>query len=209
MTVFFLPPNASCYFPEAPTETSERKWSEEKQREKVTQQLRGQMKKKKRSAGLIGLRQRTEVTSRLQRICKLAIPTPSESRILTISSAPFTWDDLRVSLPCSIPGPMQRQWQSCSVRSDSLRPHRLYPTWLLCAWNFPGKNTGVGCHFLLQGIFSIQGLNPCLLRLLHRQANSLSWCHLGSHPWASAVTAPSEQVSSYVATDAQTRNGQS
>ena len=30
-------------------------------------------------------------------------------------------------------------------------------------WNFPGKNTGVGCHFLLQGIFLTQGSNPCLL----------------------------------------------
>ena len=33
----------------------------------------------------------------------------------------------------------------------------------LCAWNSPGKNTGVGCHFLLQGIFSTQGLSPGLL----------------------------------------------
>ena len=32
--------------------------------------------------------------------------------------------------------------------------------------SLPGKNTGVGCHFLLQGIFPTQGLNPCLLRLL-------------------------------------------
>ena len=31
--------------------------------------------------------------------------------------------------------------------------HGLQPTGLLCPWNFPGKNTGVGCHFLLQGIF--------------------------------------------------------
>ena len=31
-----------------------------------------------------------------------------------------------------------------------------------CPWNFPGKHTGVGCHFLLQGIFLIQGLNPGL-----------------------------------------------
>ena len=30
-------------------------------------------------------------------------------------------------------------------------------------WDFPGKNTGVGCHFLLQGTFPIQGLNPGLL----------------------------------------------
>ena len=32
--------------------------------------------------------------------------------------------------------------------SDSLWPHRWQPTGLLCPWNFPGKNTGVGCHFL-------------------------------------------------------------
>ena len=34
---------------------------------------------------------------------------------------------------------------------------------LLCPWNFPGKNPGVGCHVLLQGIFLTQGLNLCLL----------------------------------------------
>ena len=32
-----------------------------------------------------------------------------------------------------------------------------------CPWKFPGKNTGVGCHSLLHGIFSTQGSNPCLL----------------------------------------------
>ena len=37
-------------------------------------------------------------------------------------------------------------------------------------WDFPGKNAGVGCRFLLQGIFLTQGLNPCLLHLLHWQA---------------------------------------
>ena len=37
----------------------------------------------------------------------------------------------------------------------------------------PGKNTGVGCRVLLQGIFLTQGLNPRLLRLLHWQAGSL------------------------------------
>ena len=36
----------------------------------------------------------------------------------------------------------------------------------LCPWDFPGKNTGVGCQFLLQGIFLTQGSNP---RLLHWQ----------------------------------------
>ena len=36
--------------------------------------------------------------------------------------------------------------------SDSVRPHRRQPTRLLCPWDSPGKNTGVGCHFLLQCI---------------------------------------------------------
>ena len=67
-----------------------------------------------------------------------------------------------------------------SVMSDSLGPHRLQSTWLLCPWNFPGKNTRVGCHFFLQGIFLIQGLNPCPLCLLHWQVDSLPLCHLGS-----------------------------
>ena len=49
---------------------------------------------------------------------------------------------------------------SCSVVSNSLRPHGLLPTRLFWPWNFPGKNTQAGCYFLLQGIFSTQGLNP-------------------------------------------------
>ena len=40
--------------------------------------------------------------------------------------------------------------------------------------NFPGNNTGVGFHLLLQGIFVTKELNPCLLHLLHWQVNSLS-----------------------------------
>ena len=51
---------------------------------------------------------------------------------------------------------------SCSVVSNSLQPHGLQPTRLLCPWDFPGKNTGLGCHFLLQKIFPVLGLNPCL-----------------------------------------------
>ena len=56
----------------------------------------------------------------------------------------------------------------------------LYPTRLLWPWDFPGKNTGVGCHFLLQRIFPTQGLNPHLLCLLHWQVDSLPLSHLGS-----------------------------
>ena len=51
---------------------------------------------------------------------------------------------------------------SHSVTSDSLWHHGLKPIRLLHPWDFPGKNTGVGCHFLLQGIFPTQGLNPGL-----------------------------------------------
>ena len=47
-----------------------------------------------------------------------------------------------------------------TVMSDSLQPHGLQPTRPLCPWDLPGKSTGVGCHFLLQGIFPTQGLNP-------------------------------------------------
>ena len=47
------------------------------------------------------------------------------------------------------------------------------PTRLLCPWDSPGRNTGVGCHTLLQGIFPTQGSNPHLLCLLLWQAGSL------------------------------------
>ena len=47
--------------------------------------------------------------------------------------------------------------------SNSLQPHGLQPTRLLCPWDFPGKNTGVSCHFLFQGTFLTQGSNPGLL----------------------------------------------
>ena len=48
--------------------------------------------------------------------------------------------------------PFRSDQISRSVMSDSLRPHGLYslPARLLCPWNSPGKNTGVGCHLLLQ-----------------------------------------------------------
>ena len=41
---------------------------------------------------------------------------------------------------------------TCQFRIDSLRPHRWQPTRLPRPWDSPGKNTGVGCHFLLQGM---------------------------------------------------------
>ena len=56
---------------------------------------------------------------------------------------------------------------SYSVVFDSLQPHGLQPTRLLCPWDFPGKSTGVGCHFLLQEVFPTQGWNLSLLQLLY------------------------------------------
>ena len=58
----------------------------------------------------------------------------------------------------------------------SFRLFGLHPTGLLCPWDSPGKNTGVGCRFLLQGIFLSQGSN---LHLLHWQEDSLPLSHLG------------------------------
>ena len=62
--------------------------------------------------------------------------------------------------------------------SDSLRPYGRWSTRPLCPWNSLGKNTGVGCHSLLQGIFPIQGSYPglphcrqILYCLSHREAS--------------------------------------
>ena len=53
----------------------------------------------------------------------------------------------------------------CSVAKScpTLWPHVLQPPRLLCPWDFLGKNSGVGCHFLLQGIFPTLGSNPALV----------------------------------------------
>ena len=53
----------------------------------------------------------------------------------------------------------ETETESRSVVPDSLRPNGLQPTRLLCPWDFPGKNMGVSCHFLLQGIFLTQESN--------------------------------------------------
>ena len=50
--------------------------------------------------------------------------------------------------------------------SNSVQPYGLEPARLLCPWDSPGKNTGVGCHFLLHGIFPTQGWKLHLLHLL-------------------------------------------
>ena len=64
-----------------------------------------------------------------------------------------------------------------SVMSHSSGPHGLWPTRLLCPWVSPGKNTAVGCHSLLQGIFLTQGSN---LGLPHYRQILYHLSHLAS-----------------------------
>ena len=66
----------------------------------------------------------------------------------------------------------------CAQLCLTLQPSGLQPTRFLCPWDSPGKNTGVSCHFFLQGIFPDQGSNPpCLLRW---QVGAFPLSHLGS-----------------------------
>ena len=77
---------------------------------------------------------------------------------------------------------------SYSVVSYSLRPRGLYPTGLLCPWSSPGKNTGVGCHTLFQGIFVTRGSNLGLPRrwvirkLSEIWASASMWPHVFPQP---------------------------
>ena len=63
--------------------------------------------------------------------------------------------------------------KSLHLCPKSLQPHGLQPTRPLCPWDSSGKNTGVGYHALLQGIFITQGSNPHVLCFLYWQASSL------------------------------------
>ena len=81
---------------------------------------------------------------------------------------------------------------SHSDMSGSLRLHRLQPTRLFCPWNSPDKNTGVGSHSLLQGIFLTQGSDPGLPR-----CRQILYClsHQGS-PAAAAAAAAAKSLQS-------------
>ena len=96
--------------------------------------------------------------------------------LVASSSAPLPATPTHLLIPlCTFPHAMHRRLfpspdlynvsssVSHSVVSDSLRPHGLWPARLLCLWNSPGRNAGVGCHALLQGIFPNQGSIPSFL----------------------------------------------
>ena len=59
--------------------------------------------------------------------------------------------------------------------SDSFVTQWTEPARFLCPWDFPGKNIGVGCHFLLQGIFLTKGLKPSLLHWSLWPPDSKNW----------------------------------
>ena len=82
--------------------------------------------------------------------------------------------------------------KSCPTLCDSWT----VSTRLLCLWDLSGKNPGVDCHFLLQGIFLIQGSNTHL----HWQADSLPLSYLGS-PGAKTTLFSSVQFSRSVVSD--------
>ena len=95
--------------------------------------------------------------------------------------------------------------QSCL---SSLWPHGVQPTRLLCLWDSPGKNTGVGCHALPQGFCLTQGANTCLLHLptlasrfftirttWEAQNSIVEIAHNLGSSWPSAFRGESESVS--------------
>lgn len=163
-------------------ETEERKRSEEKQREEVIKEpLRDQMKRRKRSAGLTGMGERTDVTSSLQWVWKWAVSPPSES----ISSSSLTARNFLYHLPCSIP------WAS-GLQSHLSRPLVMW-LWLpghRCldqeripgqSWtNFPQESETwswrhlsfhIGC--LTREV--IQNKKPCLIHMWCQTRKRLVW----------------------------------
>ena len=79
------------------------------------------------------------------------------------------------------------------------------PPRLLCPGNSPSKNTGVGCHFLLQEIFATQRSNPHLLCLLHWQVDSFPLCHLRSPCVGISISYPITEDSAFLVSGNKSR----
>ena len=100
-------------------------------------------------------------------ICLYAVFYLKASAMKYEMCPPLLW------LPCV-------QVQSLNGAGLLVTPLTVCSTRILCPWDFLGKNTGVGCHFLLQGICRTQRSN---LPLLHWQVDSLPLSHPGSLLW--------------------------
>ena len=99
--------------------------------------------------------------------------TPQTAVHHTPPSLGFSRQEYWSGLPFPSPMHESEKWKwSCSVMSDSSRPHGRQPTRLLRPWDFPGKSTGVGCHCLLCQrtdwfqIFPLIAFNYCLTHLI-------------------------------------------
>ena len=97
------------------------------------------------------------------------------------------WSGLLFPTPGDLPDPgiEPESLVLCCAKSFQSRPTLCdnidcSPPGSSVPWNFPGKNTGVVCHFLLQGIFPTQGSNPCLLYLLDFRQILYLLSHQGS-----------------------------
>ena len=83
-----------------------------------------------------------------------------EIKVVFLSTSVFLWKGEKKSAPTHY----ESESSHCSATFHSLWPYGLWTARLLCPWNSLSKNTGVGRHPLLQGIFLNQGSN---LGLLH------------------------------------------
>ena len=86
-------------------------------------------------------------------VCKLLHNSSQYVHVPSLPRNPFWWNFTEVKKVCVY------VCVSHSIMLDSLWLHGLQLTRLLCPWNTPGRNTGVGCHSLFQGIFPTQGSN--------------------------------------------------
>ena len=94
------------------------------------------------------------------------------------------WSGIELSPPVLETRSLSHWTTNCCCLVDKSRltlcdPMDCNPARHLCPWDFPGKSTGVGGHFLLQGIFPTQGLSRSLL---HWQVGCLPRSHEGN-PW--------------------------
>ena len=81
------------------------------------------------------------------RVWLLLLSHFSRVRLCATPSLGFSRQEHWSGLPFPSPMHKSEKWKwSCLVMSDSLQPHELQPTRLLCPWDFPGKSTRVGCH---------------------------------------------------------------
>ena len=95
---------------------------------------------------------------------------------------------------------------SCSVVSDSLGPHGLQRSRLLCPWNFTGENNRVGCYSLLQRSLMIQGQIQSL-HLVHQQVDYLPLVLPESHSVVSVSLRPHGMYSPWDSPGQNTRVG--